>query len=134
MIVKLVGICWFVLLVGSGAGRSQSGRPHFDAATLKIAPSHMYVGGELPPKSIIEPTRITLRRQWLPNLICWALGLERYRLSIPENKRLPLLDLEAVFPAGSSTEEVKLMGQVLLEEQLGLRVPTEENSRRRTCC
>jgi uncharacterized protein (TIGR03435 family) len=101
---------------------------HFEAATLKtvVGGGAVLPGQPKPPRSLRDPGRLRFPQISLGGLIRWAYHLELYQAIGPDWWEDAYYLFEAVFPAGTPDDRVRLMGQALLTERLGLRVHREK--------
>jgi uncharacterized protein (TIGR03435 family) len=105
-------------------------RPQFEVASVKLLPRP--TPGR--PSFVVEPTRANIRMTSLAELIQRAYSVKWYqvdpRRAVDSHGRkadgpMPLYDIMATMPAGTSSSDFDLMLQSLLEERLKLKFHRE---------
>jgi uncharacterized protein (TIGR03435 family) len=89
--------------------------PEFEAASVKRAVPP--AGGRFNPSMKLSPGRFTCTSMPLWNLLLRAYDLKEYQLSGPDWLRSEFYDVNATMPPSTSTEDMQLMLQSLLNDR-----------------
>jgi uncharacterized protein (TIGR03435 family) len=111
------------LLAAPGASQSQTERPQFDAASIRINQSSDR------PSTRYDPVRVDLHKASIKHLVRRAWPVPDYQVVWPAwvGKSTPLgYDVSVTFPADTSAENLQLMFQDLLATRFGMTMHWEE--------
>ena len=118
-----LALAGFALLPATGSGQDQTGRPQFDAASVRINRSSDR------PSTRYDAARVILQKASIKHLVRRAWPLPDYQVVWPDwvaGDRGSLgYDVSVTFPPDTTAERLQLMFQDLLAERFGLTVHWE---------
>jgi uncharacterized protein (TIGR03435 family) len=131
-LVRITGMFFVAALIAVGllegvAVRAQTVSPdlRFEVASVKPAVPTPGVPGRrttgIPGPNNNDPGRFSARTTLL-SLVLTAYDVPIYRLSDPDDRLMPLVEVEAEMPADTTRQQFNVMLQNLLADRLGLKV------------